>query len=179
LEGEGRYARIRVEVANAQLRANLDISQQLGNGLTTDLGDEADDSAPLLNQLAKPVPLRNPYDEGIRRERLEQLQRANRQAAREEMAEQGIYTPTADVQAALTGVVAAMLQTFEGGLADQAAGIAARFNLPERDVLHQLQADFRAVRAKAAESARRKAEQLDPVLLDGPAAKASQASQAA
>jgi hypothetical protein len=177
LEGEGRYAKIRVEIANAQLRANLDIGQQLGNGLGTDLGDEPDEDPALpLGAAAKPVPLRNPYDEGIRRERLEDLQRRNRQAAREELAEQGIYTPTVEAQAAMAGLAASILQAFEVGLADQAAGIAARFNLPERDVLHQLQADFRAIRAAAADAARRKAAVLDPIVLDDPKTADAQAA---
>ncbi len=37
MEGEGRFARIRVAVATAQLKARLDIGQRFGNGLSTDL----------------------------------------------------------------------------------------------------------------------------------------------
>lgn len=168
LVGEGRYAQIDVRIATEQLRGRLDVGQRLGNGLATNLDlPEPNDSEPPLFAPARssgPRPSRAPVDESIRAAKLEEIQRRNRQAAREELAERGVYTPTADARAAMSGLAGAMLTTFEGALADFADTLAAKFSLPHRDVLHALRIEFRQVRAKAAESARRKAAGLEPVI---------------
>ncbi|MDR3513769.1 MAG: hypothetical protein P4L73_19200 [Caulobacteraceae bacterium] len=176
LEGEGRFAKIRVGVATAQLRDSLDIGQMLGNGITTRLDDAATDEGLADPSRVSPLPPRNPLDESIRKAKLEQLQRTNRQAEREELAERGIYTPTADARAAMVGLAATMLTTFEGALADLAGAVAAQFQIPQRDVLHLLRTEFRPIRAKVAEAARRQARDMADVVQHEPDAEDAQAA---
>lgn len=180
LVGQGRFARIHVGRATAQLRERLDLGQLLGNGITTDLtvDDDAGDDLALDAPGRGDKPQRNTVDDQLRQARLEQLQRANRQAEREELAERGVYIPSAAASAALTSVAAGMMAVFEGGLADLASALAAKYSLPEREILHLMRGEFRTIRAKAAEAARRKAQTLDAVIEHDPAADQAQPAAA-
>jgi hypothetical protein len=176
LVGHGRFARIHVETANQQLLDRLDGAQMLGNGLGTDLiAGDADDLAPDAPRLAIGR-TRDPVSDAIAKARLEKLQRDNRQAQREELAARGIYTPTVDAQAAMTAGFASMLNVFEGSLADFASALAAKFGIPQRDVLHLLKAEFRQVRARAAAAARKRAAQLDEIVAHDPETEAAEAA---
>ena len=44
------------------------------------------------------------------------------------------------------------LRVMEGGLADLATAISAKFEIPQRDVLHLLRQEFRKVRGRAHKS---------------------------
>jgi hypothetical protein len=155
LDGHGRGARIRVSVARAQLNRRLDIGQRLGNGLSTTLaGPDAPhpavqpDPAPSASSTS-PAAV-DPVEERIKRERLEQLQRANREAAKKEAAGSGLLTG-AEAAAQQMGRIAAQIVTlFEGALPEFSSAIAAKFQVPQRDVLHLLRGEFRKVRANAA-----------------------------
>lgn len=178
LVGEGRNAKVRVVLALAQLKLRLDISQRFGNGLSTNLNNpvaapaQATVTPPL--QVAAPVsadvplfqpaaprpPVADPVEEKIKRERLEQIARANRKAAEEEEARAGRFVETASSQKQMGNIAAAMLQVFEGGLAEIAQAISARFAVPQRDVLHLLHGEFRKVRQSAHEVYQRQGETM-------------------
>lgn len=154
LEGEGRNARIRVDVARRQIADRTDIGQRLGNGLDTQLELRPAEVAAPIRPAPAPAAV-DPMAEAIKRERLRGLQMANARAAEDRLAEQGRYVRADQAQAAMTKLVAAVLSSFEGGLADMAGAIATAHKLPTRDVLHELRTAFREVRVKAAEAARR------------------------
>jgi len=163
LVGEGRRARIRVSVACQQLKRNLDISQRFGNGITTRLDQPspvseigADFATPPAAVAASPKPpAADPIEEQLKREKLEQLQRLNRKAAREEAEKVGKLTDS-DLARQQMGRIATQIVTiFEGSAAEIANTIAATFNLPPRDVVHLLRGEFRKVRASAAKALRR------------------------
>lgn len=158
LVGEGRHARIRVSVACQQLKRNLDISQRFGNGITTKL-----DHPPADHEIAGAVspavlpnsPALEPIEEQLKREKLEQLQRANRRSAREEAEKNGRLTD-ADLARQQMGRVAAQVVTiYDGATTEIANAIASTFNLPPRDVVHLLRTEFRKVRGSAAKALRR------------------------
>jgi hypothetical protein len=169
LEGVGRFAKIRVDIARRQVADRTDIGQRFGNGLETQL----EFSAPARPSEAQPPRASSdPVAEAIKNERLRGLVLANERAAEERLAERGRYVLADATVAGYTRLAATMLNLFEGGLADMANGLSGQFNLPSRDVLHRLRADFRAIRAKAAETLRREAEAL-PALLEDVVADAS------
>ncbi|WP_321504060.1 hypothetical protein [Breoghania sp.] len=163
LEGEGRMARIRVATAKAHLRDRLDISQRLGNGLGTRLDDDGH-TADLMAQVAPvstgavadggtpppPPSVEDSVEAKIKREKLREVQYRNRRAAEDEEMRKGTLVPAADASAMAAGAAAKTLQLFEGAASDIASAMAARFKLPQRDVLHLLRAEFRRVRERGA-----------------------------
>lgn len=158
--GEGQRARIRVDVAREQLRAGLDFGQRLGNGIDTRL-----DGPPAPPGPASSSPRASDGIEGrIKSERLRELEFRNRAAAEAEAARRGQFTATADVRQALNKTAADLVGAFESCLGDFATAIGARFQLPQRDVLHLLRAEFTTARAKMAQSARANAERLPGLL---------------
>lgn len=189
LVGEGRSAKVRVEVARAQLRERTDLGQRLGNGLETRLDGalnpvadaalavEDPESAPRLTEaegldtLRSPTPAPQPPPVDSVADRLKQLklsdaERRERQALEEDLARRGTYVRADHSRAALVGVAQTMLNVFEGSIADLAQALASRFEIPQRDVAHALRQEFRALRSRAADAARQKAEELPPLILD-------------
>lgn len=181
--GEGRSARINVTVARQQLKSSLDLSQRLGNGITTDLADrvpalpDGEAELPLADSSTgdeesrpiAPAPLRrvvDPFEDAIKQERLRSLQFTNRKNAEDELARRGTYTRTADVTPAMAMLAGAMMNVFEGSLSDFATAMAAKFELPQRDVLHLLRQEFVNVRKKAAETMRRQADGMPALVAD-------------
>jgi hypothetical protein len=167
LHGVGRNAKIIVEQAKADLRLRLDVGQRLGNGIETRL-DAAPiaaphPAAPSLDMDtpgsvgSTPPPRIGGLDEQIKQAKLEQIQRANRNAAKAEAESKGALTETEASRQAMTKVASSMLIVFEGGLTDFASAIAAEFKCPQRDVLHLLRREFRKVREAAAKQARKDA----------------------
>jgi hypothetical protein len=164
LVGEGRAARIRESVAVAQLRQKLDSNQVAGNGLMTRLDAPAPIAVnvPAAAPPATPTPaassdesVRDPIEEQIKRERLEQLRRQNRKNAEEEASRAGLLV-NAEISQQQFGKIAVQLVTiFDGALSSFAASISARFQVPQRDVLHLLRSDFRKVRGDATAAVRR------------------------
>lgn len=162
LQGEGRNAKIIVDVARRQIADRTDIGQRFGNGIGTQLDgqlqlqpvDQVTPAAPSAPR-AQIVPPSDPMADAIKRERLRGLQMANERIAEERLAEQGRYVRADEAKAAMARLAGSILTIFEGGLADIASSVAADLGVPQRDVLHKMRAEFRNVRAKAAEAARR------------------------
>lgn len=160
LEGEGRSAEIKVELALRQIGQRTDVGQRFGNGLATRLDPR--EQPPALEGL----PAGESIDAKIRREKLRDLEIRNRNAAARELEGRGEYVRAVDVQAAFAAMAGGMVTVFEGALSDFAQALSARFELPSRDVLHLLRAEFVAVRGRAAEAMSRGAERLPIVLED-------------
>ena len=64
-----------------------------------------------------------------------------------------------DARERMTRIAGMMLQIFEGALPDFAAAMAAQFDVPQRDVLHLLRAEFKKVRKTAAMKERARADE--------------------
>jgi hypothetical protein len=163
LEGEGRFARIKVDVACQQLKLRLNTGQQLGNGLATMLDVPPPPAASVASAAAPPEPS-DTVGEAIRLEKLREMQLRTRALSEAELARRGVYTKTEAARAALAKMATDMVSIFEGGLADLAAAVAAQYQLPARDVLHLLRAEFRTVRDTAARAVASKAAG-EPVLV--------------
>lgn len=177
LDGEGPRARVKVQIAQAQLRSRLDVGQRFGNGLKTRL------RAPLARAAAEAAPTQAPpqeveapafdsVDERIKREKLAEIERRNREQARKELAARGEYVRADDVKVGYDQVATGMINVFEGALTNLATAVAARFEVPQRDVLHLLRGEFRKVRVDAAQAARKAGETLPAVIEDDPEARA-------
>lgn len=189
LAGEGRSAKVRVEVARAQLRERTDLGQRLGNGIETRLDGAL--PFPAGANLADPTPKAAPRLAGAEdgdhsppapsdhvADRLKQLklldaERRERQALEDDLARRGIYVRADQSRAALASVAQTLLNVFEGSIADLAQALATRFELQHRDVSHVLRQEFRALRARAAEAARQRAEELPRLIGDDGAAEPS------
>lgn len=167
LVGEGRNAKIDVAVATLQLRSSLDINQAAGNGVSTNLdlappvhvpeAAQPAASASFAPASAQAVDL---VAEAIKQQRLDQLRRANRQKAEEEAARSGKYVETTDAVRQLGTVASQLMSVVEGSLTEIATAIAAKFEIPQRDVLHLMRGEFRKVRANGAKMFRDKAIEL-------------------
>ena len=183
--GEGRDEKVIESAAVAELRAKLDIHQRLGNGVATRLNldppppappqDTPQQAAPMAadNVIAfdaaqrpapKPVAPTDEVGEAIRREQLESLQRKNRREAIEEAATSGQFADAIAVRQQMGRLAAQMVTAFEGALPELAAAIAAKWQLPQRDVLHLMRTAYRDVRAKQAAAARTDAEAVPPTI---------------
>ncbi|MBA4204617.1 MAG: hypothetical protein C0457_06480 [Polymorphum sp.] len=180
LVGEGRMAKIRYEQAVRQLQERLDIGQRLGNGIDTRLDVPSAPQPQTQIQLqqpeaARPAPARPapeppsvsaPPDEfesletQIKREKLRDVQYRNRKAAEEEAARAGRFIEADGARAQMALVASSMLQTFEGGLNAFAEAIAAKFRVPQRDVVFLLQEEFRRLRDNASRAAAERAAQV-------------------
>lgn len=96
-------------------------------------------------------------EDQLKVEKLWKAQSENRRLRKEELAAQGLLMETDAAVAAQKRVAGQILTTVEGGLATMAQAMAERFELPQRDVLHLLRQEFRAVRASVADVLRREA----------------------
>lgn len=182
LVGAGRTAQLRESVALAELRARLDPMQMTANGLSTKLKPAAASSLapvsadvlpfgplPAAGATAPPPPppseAADPIEEQIKRQRLAQLERQNREGERQEAVEAGRLTDAAAAKAAAARETSRLVTMFEGSLSNFATAISAEFKLPQRDVLHLLRGEFRKLRAGVASEIRAKADAL-PALVD-------------
>ncbi len=158
IEGEGRLARIRPEIAQAQLYKSLEPSQRLGgNGAAVRSQAE---SAPSLRSSAEPV-----HDE-LAAERLKQQRIKTAQAEREEALACGRYMLADAARREMGRAVGEAFKVMEQGLRDMANALAAEFAIPERDAQQVLQKAFREVRARAAASFRTQAEATPAMVAD-------------
>ena len=164
--GEGRNAQIHVLIATQQLRGSLDIKQRAGNGLETNL-DIPPVLAPDVTDGAKApeLPITDPIDEHIKRERLEQLRRSNRKLAEEEATRSGRFTDAAETSRRMGTIAAQTITIVEASLSEIATALSAKFQIPQRDVLHLLHAELRKVRTAGAKMFREQAEVL-PIMVD-------------
>ncbi|WP_029066557.1 hypothetical protein, partial [Labrenzia sp. DG1229] len=169
LVGTGRGAKINRPIAQEQLRRVLHIGQMIGNGLETQLAGPPQPAEPTFDQVPPqgeepkpelPDPRVPSIEDKLKQERLFQEQIRSRKAAEDEEKRKGRFTPTEEVRASNTRIAVQMIQTFEGSLPTMAAKIASKFELPVRDVLHELRSEFTEMRGRAAEASRAKADAL-------------------
>ena len=99
-------------------------------------------------------------EDQLKSARLEEQRRKNRMGAAEEALQQGKLMSAQDARDQMTRVATMMFQIFEGSLTDFAAAIASQFDLPQRDVLHLLKNEFRAVRQTATNKERARLSRL-------------------
>jgi hypothetical protein len=135
--GSGPKARIRVAVAQKQLRRNLDASQHLGANGRARVASGDDDGT---------------VEDDIKRARLEQLSLANEHARAVREAEAGRYVLVTGVQQEMGRIAGRMVGMFEGSLGELAMAVAGKFNVPARDVLHVLRTTFRVIRERTAKT---------------------------
>ena len=165
LVGDGRNAKINVAMATQQLRDSLDVGQLTGNGVGTRLDLPLPvQPVPAPAKEPAPSPAGDPIADAIKQERLDQLRRANRREAEEEAARSGKYTDAAEAARQMGVIATKMMAVMEGSLAELATAVSARFEIPQRDVLHLLRSEFRKVRATAAKTFRDMATDLPPVV---------------
>jgi hypothetical protein len=159
LVGEGRSAKINVEIATRHLKESLDPSQRFGlNGISTklDLLEEppADQTPPAARAAAaapaRSEPLELSVEEQIKREKLRQAQLATARAEEQDRLSRGVYIIAADARDDALRAAAQLVASFDGAVPDLAAAIAAKWQLPARDVTHLLRAEFRKIRARVA-----------------------------
>ena len=171
-EGEGPKAKVRVGVAMEQLNRRLDVAQRLGNGQRTRIDVTAfAPPAPAAARAPAPEPVTQDPSfvslaDRIQQEKLRELELRNREAAKKELANRGEYVRASDVGVGYARLASGMMNVFEGSLADLAQALAAKFEIPKRDVLHLLRAEFRRIRENGANAARRAAEDLPGLVID-------------
>jgi len=180
-----KKGKVILAVAVEQVRRNRDVGQALGNGIETRTSTEATSSAAapatvapvetqpdLLGSEAAPSAVGKPatelaqpkvdtVEDQLKRARLEEQHRKNRMGAAEEALQQGKLMSAEDAREQMTRVASMMLQIFEGSLTDFAATIASQFEVPQRDVLHLLKAEFRNVRQTATQKERSRIANLE------------------
>jgi hypothetical protein len=171
LVGEGRAARIRVATARAQLKRHLDVGQRLGNGLSTRLDSPPEQPSLLSATNASPAPAEPPQvlpfvrptdviEEQIKAQRLEGYRRDNRRKAEEEAARSGRYILADDATRQMGRITSQMLNTFEGWQGEVSSKIAAKFSVPQRDVLHLIRSEFRTFRSHTSEALRQQVQEI-------------------
>lgn len=154
LDGQGRSARIIVERAVEQIRQRRDIGQSLGNGLGTrlDLDEPPEPEAPRGLSPKSPT-----IDDEIKAQRLERERRQNVRGRIEDAERLGQLVPALQVRAEMAKLARQVDDANAAMLADFASAIAARFELPQRDVLHLLRQVRTEKKAAEAERARARA----------------------
>ena len=143
--GRGHRARIRVDVARAQLKQRLDITQRLATG-------RAKLDATRVREKAASLDEAQPVEEHIKAERLAQLRHFNKRAAEEEALRAGTYVKAEDVRQQFGAVAARMLSTFEASFMPIANAIVASRAQTPRDVLRAMRSTWREIRAQAAKA---------------------------
>ncbi len=157
LDGEGRFARVFVEQAKADLLGSLDPSQSLGlNGLQTRAGLAA--AAPEAETPAPSPATATPQDpsalvvQEIAQEKLRQARMVTARMERDDALSVGKFMLTDEARAKIGSAASSVLVAVEAGLPEMADAIAAEYGLTSRDVLHTLMKAFRNVRANASRS---------------------------
>ncbi|AJY47053.1 hypothetical protein [Martelella endophytica] len=166
IEGEGRFARIRPDVAIAQLGLTIDPCQGFGaNGKASTASCKRQADFPRAGRRAgaaaelplRPLPVEDEEEdlaEQLARERLQQQKYKTAQMERQEKAEEGIYTRTEDVRREIGRTSSEAFKVMEQGIPDLAGALAEDFNLPQRDIQKTLTRKWRDIRQKAAEAFR-------------------------
>lgn len=186
----GKTGKIIYAVAVEQVRRNRDIGQSLGNGIATRTTtndaaqvqpaasppatghqpslpmQEAPQAEPVPSEVPEPAsptaaPKPDTVEDQLKRAKLEEQLRRNRLQASEEALRQGKLMDADDAREQMTRIAGMMLQIFEGALPDLAAAVAAQFDVPQRDVLHLLRAEFKKVRKTAAMKERARANDVE------------------
>lgn len=107
------------------------------------------------------APKPDTVEDQLKRAKLEEQLRRNRIQAADEALRQGMLMSADDAREQMTRIAGMMLQIFEGALPDFAAAMAAQFNVPQRDVLHMLRAEFKKARKTAAMKERARADEVE------------------
>ncbi len=185
----GKSGKVIYSVAVEQVRRNRDIGQSLGNGIATrtTVDDAAQvqpaaEPAPVqqpglpmaeaapVEQTASEAPAASStpaapkpdtVEDQLKRAKLEEQLRRNRIQAADEALRQGMLMSADDAREQMARIAGMMLQIFEGALPDFAAAMAAQFDIPQRDVLHLLRAEFKKVRKTAAMKERARADEVE------------------
>lgn len=134
--GEGRAARIVVDVARQQLKRTLDLSQRLGANGKVKFDDDPETA--------------DTVEDEIKRARLEQLSLANEHARALREAQAGRYILADDARQRMGAIAGRMVGMFEGSLGEMATAVAGKPSLSSRDALHILRTVFRTIRERAA-----------------------------
>ena len=147
LVGEGQeQGLINADIARAQLRDSLDVSQRFGlKGLGTRLGEE-----PPARPSADPAPIVQTIDSRIKAEKLRQAQLMTSRLEEEDRQRRGLYVEAKAVRGEMARLAAELSGSFEGSLTDLSAALAGQFHIPARDVLHVLRKEFRRIRERLA-----------------------------
>jgi hypothetical protein len=87
-------------------------------------------------------------DARIKAEKLKQNEILTRKQEMEEMTRHGKWMVSADVSGEMNRIVAEMVRIFEGCFPDLASAVAAKFQISQREVLHLLRNEFKAVRTQ-------------------------------
>ena len=160
--GDGRNARIRVKVAQSQLRTRRDVGQTLSNGLGTNVRPPPPAQGDMLRP--KDALKGDQLDDAIREAKLYELQARNRETAEKEAARRGLYLDANATRREMTQIAEQMLRVFEGALSDFATAMQSRFGLEHREVLHLLREQFRKSRTKAAVTETEAAAEVDALI---------------
>jgi hypothetical protein len=147
LVGEGRTARINVEVAREQLSARLSVSQHLGaNGKA------------LLNGGTSPL------DGDIKAARLRQLVLSNERASEDAALRAGIYVKADDVRQQFGAVASRLMASFESVFMPMANTIVAAKAQTPNDVLRAMRSAWFEARAHAAKAQGEEALAMPPMV---------------
>ena len=135
LVGDGRTARINVEIAKEQLSARLSLSQHLGaNGKA------------LLTGGASPL------DGDIKAARLRQLVLSNERAFADAALRAGIYVKADDVRQQFGSVASRLITSFESAFMPMANAIVSSKAQTPNEVLRVMRSAWLEVRTKAAKA---------------------------
>jgi hypothetical protein len=156
LVGDGRTARINVEIARQQLSERLSLSQHLGaNGKA------------LLNGGASPL------DADIKAARLRQLILFNERASEDAALRAGTYVKAADVKQQLGAVASRLMTSFESSFMPMANAIFASKAQTPNDVLRTMRSTWAEARAQAARAQGEAALAMPPMVESDDAASQS------
>lgn len=191
LKGEGRSARIIVEIADRHLAQRLDASQALGaNGAMSRAVNESpqpDSLAPYPpaggdgDLQRRPAGVAETETEAALRvaaqEKAEQAKLLTAKMRRQEALETGRYILAVDARAQIARAASAAFRVMEAGIRNMAADLAAQFELSEAEVSNALVKSFRAVRERAAADFKARAEAMPEHVEDGEDVDDGEASQ--
>jgi hypothetical protein len=161
LVGVGRAARIDVALAQQSIALKTDVGQRFGNGLTTNLQPKSLISPSTFEPCYQPKnDFADDLDEQIKKAKLQEVLHRNRRNDEDEAERRGHYIEAEQARREIGSAASAILQIFEGSLAELASAISLKFEISQRDVLHLLKQEFIAVRRRSAETLQRQAQSL-------------------
>ena len=167
LIGEGKNQRVDVELGMAQLRERLSVNERFGlNGLDTNL-EPPGPVEPASTSLGCRGTGRPTIPEGetavtseaiIKAEKAKQSVFLTNRLKLEDAARHGKYIDAQEARGGMTRQADELMKIFEGAFPEFASAAAAKFQVPQREMLHLLRDEFRKVRAQLAAACRSKAE---------------------
>jgi hypothetical protein len=170
LIGEGRTAKIKVDIAERLVAERRDPTQAMANG-TADVDADDDlfgeDRAPSTGANA-PQPSakssqRASLDIDLKQQKLLREQRANIRAARQDAIEDGRLVDAAVVGSEVKKAVTRTMQMYEGAIPEIARNFSASFEVPQRDAEHLLRKVINSIRERESKKEALRAEALPDV----------------